>query len=95
MTARALHGVLHHSSSRRSSGGSWARFAGAREIDQIADEDREVLELAAHRGQDVQRARPAASRRGALEQLDVGADRGQRRAQLVRGVGDELALGIA
>ena len=31
----------------------------------------------------------------ALEQLDVRADRRQRRAQLVRGVGHELALGVA
>ena len=29
-----------------------------------------------------------------LEQLEVGEDAGQRRAQLVRGVGDELALAI-
>ena len=29
-----------------------------------------------------------------LQQLEVGEDAGQRRAQLVRGVGDELALGL-
>ena len=34
----------------------------------------------------------ARARQRGLEQLEVGEDAGQRRAQLVRGVGDELAL---
>ena len=44
------------------------------------------------------RAERAASPRSpsstSVEQLEVGEDRGQRRAQLVRGVGDELALAV-
>ena len=41
------------------------------------------------------RARARAGPSRGAQQLDVRADRRQRRAQLVRGVGDELALGLA
>ena len=43
-------------------------------------------------GEQRARARPAGARRPRAQQLDVRADARERRAQLVRGVGDELPL---
>ena len=65
----------------------------AREVDEVADEHGELLELGA-RGGERRRALLGRQVAGAGEQLDVRPDRRQRRAQLVRCVGDELALGL-
>ena len=65
----------------------------AGEIDQVADQHRQLVEL----GDDVGEQSLALLGRHLLgmgEDLDVGAQAGERRAQLVRGVGDELALGV-
>ena len=63
----------------------------ARELDQVVDERGELLELVDEiRGE----ARAVAGRQlvGSLEQLDVRAQARHRRAQLVRGVGDQPSL---
>ena len=63
----------------------------AGELDQVADERAQLLQLG-----DQVRAQPVAvagvGRAAAGEHLEVGAQARERRAQLVRGVGDELAL---
>ena len=67
-------------------------LAVARQLDQVADQLAELLDLGDEVGPQAlaiglgQRARPA-------QHLEVGAQRGERRAQLVRGVGHEPALG--
>ena len=63
----------------------------ARELDELGDEHGHLLELLG----DVAQQALALSGRQLLvprEHLDVGAQARQRRAQLVRGVGDELSL---
>ena len=68
------------------------RLAVARQLDQIADQLAELLDLGDEVGPQAlaiglgQRARRA-------QDLEVGAQRSERRAQLVRGVGHEPALG--
>ena len=67
------------------------RLVAARELDQVGDERRQLLGLVDHVGEQ----RAALLRRQVLlleQQLGVRAQRGHRRAQLVRRVGDELAL---
>ena len=63
----------------------------AGELDEVADQRGQLLQL-----RDEIRAQPVAvagvGRTAAGEHLEVGPQRGERRAQLVRGVGDELAL---
>ena len=62
----------------------------AREQQEILDEQAHPLGLTAdspHRAREILRAAFGAAR----EELRVGAHRGERRAQLVRGVGDEAA----
>ena len=69
---------------------------GAREQQQVADEPAHPLRRAQRRAGDLGRGARRAVRRPVellLEQLEVGEDAGQRRAQLVRGVGDELRAG--
>ncbi len=63
----------------------------AGELDQVADERGQLLELR-HQVGAQPRAVAGVRRPAAGEYLEVGPQRGQRRAQLVRGVGDELAL---
>ena len=66
------------------------RLLLACEVDQVGDEHGQLLELGDHvRAQPlvVARAEP-----GAPEHLEVRAQRRQRRAQLVGGVGDQPAL---
>ena len=64
------------------------------ELGQVADEIRQFLELHQHVvDQDV--AVLFAELVDAADHLEVGAQAGERRAQLVRGVEDELALGPA
>ena len=78
--------------SRRTSSVVGARLVAAGELDQVADERAELLALL----DDVGEQAPAilGLELDLLEQdLDVGAQARHRRAQLVRGVGDELALG--
>ena len=61
-----------------------------RQVEQVGREPRQARHLAAHRGDEL------AARVGillVLEQLEEAAEREQRRAQLVRGVRDELAAG--
>ena len=68
------------------------RLVAARELDQVGDQRGQLLRLV----DDVVEQGAALGRRQVLlleQQLGVGAQRGHRRAQLVRGVGDELALG--
>ena len=67
-----------------------ARLLVAGEVDEIGDEQRQLLELGDQVGAQalVVGGREAA----AGEHLEVGAQRGERRAQLVRGVRDEAAL---
>ena len=61
------------------------------QIDQIADQHRQLPQLRLSGGQD-----PRTLARGQLlahrQRVEVGLHARQRRAQLVRGVGDELAL---
>ena len=60
----------------------------ARQVEQVGGEPGQPRHLAVHRGDEL------AARGGillVLEQLEEAAEREQRRAQLVRGVGDELA----
>ena len=67
------------------------RLAVARQRDEVGDEVAELLGLLDH----VVEQRAAVDlvhRRRVAQDLDVRAQRGHRRAQLVRGVGDELAL---
>ena len=68
------------------------RPVAARQLDQVGDQRRELLGLV----DDVAEQQPPLLRREVLlleQQLGVRAQGGHRRAQLVRGVGDELALG--
>ena len=62
------------------------------EVDQVADQQRQLLDLRDHLGEQLL-AVGGVDVGGLLEDLDVGAQAGYRRAQLVGGVGDELALG--
>jgi hypothetical protein len=66
-------------------------LTGASELDQLGDERRHLGQLLDDVGE-----QPLALRSRepppAREHLDVGAQAGQRRAQLVRRVGDELPL---
>ena len=68
------------------------RLAVARELDDVAHERRHLVELAVHVALELaaalvgQRSRPQ-------QHLEVRAQARERRAQLVRRVGDELALG--
>src|SRR2546427_782990 len=64
---------------------------GPRELDQLRDQRRHLSELLDHVAQ---QPFPLYRRQRALarEDLDVGPQAGERRPQLVRGVGDELAL---
>ena len=79
------------SSSSRSASRLGDRLLLAREVDEVGDEQRQLLELGDHVRAQRARGRPAASP-PRPEHLEVGAQRRQRRAQLVRRVGDELAL---
>ena len=67
------------------------RLAVARQGDEVADEVAELLGLLDHV---VEQGAPVdlAHRRRVAQDLDVRAQRGHRRAQLVRGVGHQLAL---
>ena len=59
------------------------------EIEEVGRELRQPLDLAAHRPDELAPAL-AVGLRLVVEQLDETAERGDRRAQLVGGVGDEL-----
>ena len=59
-----------------------------REVEQVVGELLQALDLPAHLGDELRRSPPVGS--SVLEQLDEAAEREDRRAQLVRGVGDEL-----
>ena len=68
----------------------------AGQLDQVADQRRQLRDLRLHVVEDLGAVRlgqwrGAGTGRGG-EQLEVGAHRGQRGAQLVPGVGDEPAL---
>ena len=68
-------------------------LAAARELDDVADQRRQLVEL----GDDVRAQRGAlvlGQPVGVLERLDVRPQARDRRAQLVAGVGDEVALGL-
>ena len=75
----------------RSARGALAVGVGAGEQQQVGDEAAHPLRRAQRRARGL--AALAVEHLG--EQLEVGEDAGQRRAQLVRGVGDELALARA
>ena len=66
-------------------------FLGAGQLDQLRDQRRHLAELLDDVGE---QPFPLARRQRALagEHLDVGPEARERRAQLVRGVGDELSL---
>ena len=68
------------------------RLVAARELDQVGDEHPELGRLLLDVGQQP-RALVGRQRVGLRQHLDVRAQARDRRAQLVRGVGDELALG--
>ena len=70
------------------------RRALARELDEVADQAGQLAQL---RQQVLAQLGPLVGRQlaGAREQLDVGLHGGERGAQLVRGVGDQLALRAA
>ena len=85
-TASATSASRRHVLDRR------VALVAAGQLDEVAHEPAELLGLADHVAQ--QRAPLALLELGAGEQdLHVGPQRGHRRAQLVRGVGHELALG--
>ena len=65
---------------------------GAGEQQQVGDEPAHPLRGAQGRVDDLAVLGLAGPAQRGLQQLEVGEDAGQRRAQLVRGVGDELAL---
>ena len=70
----------------------------AGQLDEVADQRGHLLDLGADVVQQLGARPRAASRRRAVglgEQVEVGAQRGQRGAQLVAGVGDQLALPVA
>ena len=67
------------------------RLLVAREVDEVGDERREPLHLR-HEVVEQLRAIVFVGRLPALEELEVRAQARERRAQLVRRVGDELAL---
>ena len=69
-----------------------ARLVAARELDQVGDEHPQLGRLLLDVGQQP-RALVGRQGVGLRQHLDVRAQAGDRRAQLVRGVGDELALG--
>ena len=77
------------SSSRRTSSTSCGLRAV--DLDEVADEGRELLDLADHVGEELL-ALLLGQRLSAHEHLDVRAEARERRPQLVRRVGDELAL---
>ena len=64
----------------------------AREVEQVGRQLLEPVDLLAHRGQELRAGRLVDVL--VLEQLDEAAEREDRRAQLVRGVGDELLAGL-
>ena len=64
----------------------------AGELDEVADERAQLLELRDEVGAQAV-AVLGVGRAAARQHLEVGAQRGERRPELVRGVGDELALG--
>ena len=70
-----------------------ARLRSAGELDDIADQRGQLVELLDHVGAQ-RRAILAGEQRLVAQQLQVRAKRGDRRAQLVRRVGDEVALGV-
>ena len=88
---RARSTAAATSSSRRTSSALGVALLVARELDEVADQRGQLLELARTRSAAGARGRPR-RRAAARQHLEVGAQRGQRRAQLVRRVGDELAL---
>ena len=61
------------------------------QVEQVGGELREPRHLLAHRGEELLARRRVEPR--LLEQLEEAAEREERRSQLVRGVGDELAAG--
>ena len=64
-----------------------------REVEEVGGELREALDLLAHRSHELVARRRV--RLLVLEQLDEAAEREDRGAQLVRGVGDELLAGLS
>ena len=68
-----------------------ARLRAARELDDVADERGELVELRDDVGAQAL-ALVLGQPVGVLQHLDVGAQARDRRAQLVAGVGDEMAL---
>ncbi len=84
---RRLHHLVEPELARRDVG-----LLAARELDELADERRHRLELLLNVG-DQLRALARVERARVSEQPDVRPQRRDRRAQLVRGVGDELPLG--
>ena len=67
------------------------------QLDEVADQGGELLDLGAHVVEQLgPRLRPGgrALAVGLAEQVEVGAQRGERRAQLVAGVGDQLPLAV-
>ena len=70
-----------------------ARRRSARELDDVGDELRELVELGDDRVLQTLAlllGKPV----GFQEDLDVAAQRGHRGAQLMRGVGDQVALSL-
>ena len=70
-----------------------ARLLAAREFDQVVHQQRQLLDLLDHVAQQPP-ALAGVHVSGLLQDLDVRAQAGDGRAQLVRGVGDELALRV-
>ena len=70
----------------------------AGQLDQVADQRGQLLDLGAHVVEQLGaglRRQPRRRLVGLGEQVEVGAQRGERGAQLVAGVGDQLALPVA
>ena len=67
---------------------------GLGQVDEVADEHRQLAQLRLRGGHDAARSRGGQAL-AERERVEVGLHARQRRAQLVRGVGDELALGQA
>ena len=88
----ALDGLADDEVQAHVLGVRWGLLA-AGEFDEVVDEQRQLLDLLDDVAEQLL-ALGGVDVGGLLEDLDVGAQARDRRAQLVRGVGDELALGV-